>query len=170
MSVTETTSAQIEIEVGGAPLDPLVYQRIVSAEIDTSMYVPSQFRLVFRGYPNEILEPGGFQLAVPVTLQVTTGGVPKQLLMGEVTAVEIDGAPDGILTVVKGMDRSNRLMRGTKTMAYPDQVASDVVTTLIGEASIDPGEIVPTTTVYEWLTQANISSWVFIQQLAALEN
>jgi Type VI secretion system/phage-baseplate injector OB domain len=30
--------------------------------------------------------------------------------------------------------------------------------------------VVPTETVYEWLTQANVSAWVFIQQLAALEN
>ena len=69
-----------------------------------------------------------------------------------------------------GMDRSNRLMRGTKTMAYPEITASAVVTMLLGESGVLPGEIIPTTNLYEWLSQANVSSWTFIQQLAALEN
>ena len=55
-------------------------------------------------------------------------------------------------------------------MAYPEMTASDVVTMLVGEAGIVPGEIIPTTNIYPWLTQANVSAWVFIQQLAALEN
>jgi hypothetical protein len=41
---------------------------------------------------------------------------------------------------------------------------------LLGEAGVIPGEIIPTETIYPWLSQANVSSWVFIQQLAALEN
>ena len=61
-------------------------------------------------------------------------------------------------------------MRGTKTMAYPEMTASDVVTMLVAEAGIIPGEIIPTTNIYPWLSQANVSNWVFIQQLAALEN
>ena len=68
------------------------------------------------------------------------------------------------------MDRSHRLMRGTKTMAYPEMTASDVVTALLGESEVEPGEIIPTTTIYPWLSQANVSSWVFIQQLAAMGN
>ena len=55
-------------------------------------------------------------------------------------------------------------------MAYPEMTASDVVTMLVGEAGVIPGEIIPTTNIYPWLTQANVSAWVFIQQLAALEN
>jgi hypothetical protein len=55
-------------------------------------------------------------------------------------------------------------------MAYPEMTASDVVEMLVGEAGIIPGEIIPTTHTYDWLTQANVSAWVFIQQLAALEN
>ncbi|HMC40414.1 MAG TPA: VgrG-related protein, partial [Acidimicrobiales bacterium] len=57
----------------------------------------------------------------------------------------------------------------TKTMAYPEMTASDVVTMLLAEATVIPGEIMPTENLYDWLSQANVSSWVFIQQLAALE-
>ena len=32
-----------------APLDPLVNSLLVSAEVDSTMFVPSQSKLVFRG-------------------------------------------------------------------------------------------------------------------------
>jgi phage protein D/phage baseplate assembly protein gpV len=170
MSITGTTSAQIDIEVEGAPLDPLVRAMLVSAEVDTTLFVPSQFKLVFRGSRDEVLMGGGFQLAVEILLQVQTAAEPIPLMMGEVTSVEIDYGPEGDLTVVRGLDRSHRLMRGTQTMAYPEMTASDVVTALVAEAGVPPGEITPTENLYEWLTQANVSAWVFIQQLCALEN
>lgn len=168
--MTGTSSAQIDIEIEGAPLDPMVSGLLVSAEVDTSLSMPSQFRLVFRGPRTTVLEGGGLQLAAEVMLQVTAGGAPTPLMTGEITAVEVDYGPDGNLTIVRGLDRSHRLMKGTKTMAYPDMTASDAVTALLGEAGLIPGEVMPTTTIYPWLTQANVSSWVFIQQMAALEN
>jgi phage baseplate assembly protein gpV len=170
MSLMGTTTAQVDIEVEGAPLDPLVKQMLVSAEVHTTLFVPSQFKLVFRGPRTKVLEMGGFQLAVEVMLQVSTQGVPIPLMLGEVTAVEIDYGPEGDLTIVRGLDRSHRLMRGTQTMTYPEMTASDVVTAIVGQHGLPPGEIVPTENLYEWLSQANISAWAFIKQLCALEN
>ena len=170
MSLTGTTSAQIDIEVAGTPLDPMVYGLLVSAEVDTTMFLPSQFRLVFRGNSTTVLEGGGFQLGVPVMLQVSTGGTPTQLMTGDVTGVEIDYGPEGRMTIVTGLDRSHRLMRGTTTMSYPEMTASDVASLVAGKAGLEPGPTTPTENIYEWLTQPNVSNWAFIQQLAALEN
>jgi hypothetical protein len=171
MSMSGTTSSTLDIEVMEAPLDPIVKGLLISAEIDLSVFTPSQFKLVFRGPRVTVLEMGGFQLGVPVNLQVTSGGVPTPLMTSaEVTSVEVEYGPDGNLTIVKGMDLSSRLMRGTSTMAYPEMTASEVVTATVAEAGVLPGEIMPTTNTYEWLSQANVSDWVFVQQLAALEN
>jgi hypothetical protein len=171
VSITGTESAQVLVEVMEVPLDPIVSGMLISAEVDLSLYVPSQFRLVFRGPRMKVLELGGFQLGALVNIQVTTGTVPLPLMTsGEVTAVDVEYGPDGNLTVVRGLDASHRLMRGTNTMAYPEMLASDVVEILTSTAVIPPGEIIPTDTLYEWLTQANVSDWVCIQQLAALEN
>ena len=164
------TSSECQVLVDFAPLNPLVQQQLVHVEVDSTMYVPSQAKLVFRGYPDDILLPGGLQLAVPLNVAVSSNGVPTPLITGEVTSVEVEHSHGDTLTVVKGMDKSHRLMHGTKTMAYPEMTASDVVTMLVAQAGLVPGEIVPTTNVYPWLTQANVSSWVFIQQLAAREN
>jgi hypothetical protein len=133
------------------------------------MFVPSQFRLVFRGTPDAVLLAGGFQLAVPVTIGQMSIEGPSPLITGEVTAVEVEYAHGETMTIIRGMDMSNRLMHGNKTMAYPEMTASDVVAILLGESGVIPGEIIPTETIYPWLTQANVSSWVFIQQMAALE-
>jgi hypothetical protein len=164
------SSSQCQVVVMGTPLNPLVSGSLVSVEVDSTMFVPSQFKLVFRGAPDEILLPGGLQLATPVSVLVSNDGVPTPLITGEVTAVEVEHATGETLTVVRGMDRSHRLMRGTKTMAYPEMTAAAVVTMLLGESGVIPGEIIPTENIYPWLSQANVSSWVFIQQLAALEN
>lgn len=162
--------ADCTVSVMGTPLDPLVSGMLASVEVDSTLYVPSQLKLIFRGKPDEVLEPGGLQLATDITVSAKVDGVPTPLLTGEVTSVEVDFADGETLTIVRGMDRSHRLMRGTQTMAYPEALASEVVEELITEAGLLPGEIVPTTNTYEWLSQANVSAWVFIQQLAALEN
>ena len=167
--LSSTTSAEIDIEIEGVPLNPFIYRMLVSAEVDTTLFVPSQFKLVFRGMSAQVLEEGGFQLGALVTLQVTTGGAPTPLMTGDITGVELEYGPEGRMTVVRGLDRSHRLMRGTKTMAYPVMTASDVVQTVAAEAGLVAAAS-PTTTVYEWLTQANVSGWTFVHQLAALEN
>ena len=169
MSMLETSSSQWTILIDSMPLDPLVSSQLIGAEVDSTMHVPSQFRLVFSGMPDSILIPGGLQLAALVEISAPLDGVPTPLFSGEVTAVEVDYAEGEVLTVVRGMDGSHRLMRGTQTMAYPEMTASDVVAALIAEAECVPGEIIPTENLYDWLTQANVSPWVFIQQLAALE-
>jgi hypothetical protein len=164
------TSSQCQVLVMEAPLNPLVSSALVAVEVDSTIFVPSQFKLVFRGTPDQILLPGDLQLVTPVSVLASSDGVPTPLITGEVTAVEVEHADGETLTVVRGMDKSHRLMRGTKTMAYPEMMASAVVTMLVAEAEVLPGEIIPTDNVYPWLTQANVSNWVFIQQLAALEN
>jgi hypothetical protein len=148
-------------------VNPLIGPALTRCEVDSSLFTPSQFKIFFRGMPDEILIPSGLQLAVPVTI---LGPEEAPLLTGEVTAVEVEYAYGETLTIVRGMDRSHRLMRGTNTMAYPEMTASAVVTMLCAQATVIPGQIIPTTTIYPWLTQANVSSWTFIQQLAALEN
>ena len=169
MSVTGTSS-QCQVLIMGTPLNPLVSSNLVAVEVDSTMFVPSQFKLVFHGMPDKILLPGGLMLATPVTVAASNSGVPTPLMTGEITAVEVEHSHGETRTVVRGMDRSHRLMRGTKTMAYPEMTASVVVATLCGEAGVIPGEIIPTSTIYPWLSQANVSAWTFIQQLAALEN
>lgn len=170
MSIGQTTASECQVLVGGAPLSPLVSMYLYSVEVDTSMFVPSQVKITFRSRPDTVLEDGGLQLAVPIVVTVPLDGAPVPIFTGEVTAVEIEGDAYSYSTIVKGMDMGSRLMRGTITMAYPEALASDVVATLLGECAVPPGEVIETTTIYPVLSQANVSPWTFIQQLARMEN
>src|SRR5215472_3270232 len=98
-----------------SPMNPLVSAALVGAEVDSTMFLPSQCRLVFRGMPDEILLPGGLQLAVMLTVSVPMDGAPTPIFTGEITAVEVEYNEGETLTIVRGMDKSHRLMRGTKT-------------------------------------------------------
>jgi len=161
-----TDTAEIVIEVDGAPLLPLVAELLVSAEVDTSLFLPGQFSLVFQGERSDVLD-AGFVIGVMVSIEVTEEDVPSPLMLGEITAIEIDYGPEGDLTIIRGLDLSHRLMRGTKTRAIPDTTISAAVELVLAEAGVEPGEIIPTEALYSQLTQGNINDWAFIQQLAA---
>ena len=170
--VSGTTSATAQLQVMGAPLDPLVARLLVSVEVDTNLYLPSQCRIVFRGKPADVIVPGGFQLAVRLTVEITAGDppAPEPVFSGEITAVDLEHGPEGTLVVVRAADLSHRLLQGSATMAYPEMTASDIVGAMIAEAGVTPGVIEPTTSTYQWMTQPNITPWAFIQQLAMREN
>jgi hypothetical protein len=167
--LTGVNSVQAYVEIDGAPLDPIVAGYLIEAEVDSSLFLPDQAKLVFQGGPDLILTAGVITIGVVLTIQVETGEVPMPLFTGEVTALELDYGPTGSRTIVRGLDMSHRLMKGTATRALPDMVASEAVALILGEADVLPGEIIPTATPYLQLNQANVSDWVFIQQLAELE-
>lgn len=163
---TDTLSAQVGIYFSGAPLSDSVYLRLVSAEVDTSLTLPSRFRLAFRDSDGTVIGDSGATLTLPVQLHWND----QKILDGEITAIDLEYGPEGRLTIIRGLDKSYKLMYGTQTRAYMEMTASDTVEQLIGDADVQPGAIDPTDITYPVLTQANVSPWVFIQQLAALSN
>lgn len=169
MSMMTVNSVQFYVEIDGMPMDPVAKRYLVEAEIDSSLYLPDQARLVFQAVPAIVLPAAAVSIGSTLTIQVETKELPSMLFMGEVTAVELEYTPEGVRTVVRGLDRSHRLMKGTSTRAMPDMTSSDAVALILGEAGVPPGEIMPTTTIYPQLNQGNVSDWVFIQQLADLE-
>ena len=76
------TSSQCQVLVMEAPLNPLVSNALVSVEVDSTMFVPSQCKLVFRGSPDKILLPGDLQLVTPISVLVSNDGVPTPLING----------------------------------------------------------------------------------------
>jgi phage protein D/phage baseplate assembly protein gpV len=162
-----TTTAKLSVLLEGVPLNPEVGRLLVSADIETSLWRPASMTLAFRGTRTLVLDTGGIQIGGLISAEMSTGAEAAPLFLGEVTAVEIDYGPAGNLTLVRALDLSSRLMRGTLTRAFVDSTASEAVLTLLGEHEVPPGEVTSTAAIYPQLTQANISSWLFIQQLAA---
>jgi hypothetical protein len=162
-------SSQMIIEVDGAPLDPILGNMLIEAEVDTSLFLPDEFRLVFLAENADLLAAGALELGSLVSIQVDTSDLPVPLMVGEITAMDLDYGPEGLRVSVRGYDLSHRLMKGTATRAFPEAIASEAVAAILAESEVPPGEIIPTETFYFQLTQGNISDWAFIQQLAADE-
>jgi phage gp45-like len=169
MTMTGSRTQDLLVLVEGAPLDPTVRELLESAEIESNLFLPDQFQLVFKGGRTKVLMAGGFQLAVAITLSIDAGDGPIPLLIGEVTGVEIDWGPNGNRTIVSGFDRSHRMMSGTSSKSWVDMPASDIVSAILATWEIAPGKIEPTDQIYPVLVQPNVSDWEFIQHLAALE-
>jgi len=162
-----TTTAKLTVLIDETPLNPEVSRLLVSGDIETSLWRPAVMTLAFRGSRASVLDLGGIEIGGLISAEMSTGAEAAPLFSGEVTAVEVDYGPAGNLTLVRALDLSSRLMRGTTTRAFIESTASEAVTTILGEHEVPPGEIEPTSAIYPQLTQANVSSWLFIQQLAA---
>ncbi|GAA2493701.1 VgrG-related protein [Winogradskya humida] len=164
----ETYTSVLRVEVGGAPLPDPLAALLIEGWVDTSVTVPSAFRLAFA-------DPGGDvvrkfpQLAVGAAVKlspVTGGSRGKPMLTGEVTGLELDADGGGRSLVVRGYDPGHRLLRNRRVEGYPNMTASDIVRRLAGRAGLRIGRVDATPTVYDLATQPNITDWDFLTGLA----
>ncbi|HLI16322.1 MAG TPA: VgrG-related protein [Acidimicrobiales bacterium] len=160
-------SSSLVIEVDGVPLDPLVADLLVGAVVENSMHLPDMFELVFTDPAADVAELGGFVPGAEVVISVDNGEpVPVPLVVGEVTALELEYDQTGKRTIIRGLDLSNRLMRGKKTRVFEDMLASEIVEEILAENGIELNEIEPTDDLIEYKLQAGVTDWDFIQTLA----
>ena len=164
-------SLGLKVSIGGAPISDSAAAKIVKIEVETNLSIPDAILVGFFDPGRTIVSDLGLDLGMPIKVEAAYGGDDAQTLAaGEITGLEIDYDELGTITVVRGLDKSNRLLRGTQTKAYQQMTASDVVSQLASDASLQPGTIDSTSVTYPVLTQANQSNWDFIQQLARESN
>lgn len=160
------------IHINGTAMPDRYLGMLVSVDVDTSIHMPSQIRLMFRGPTASIIEDCGFTLGVELSLEVGTasdsGGTT--VFTGEMTGVDLEFGPEGQITVIRGLDKSHRLMMGTSTKAYQQMTASDVVSNIVSTAGLTEGQVDATDSTYAVLGRPNVSDWVYIQQLADISN
>ncbi|MGH2687832.1 MAG: VgrG-related protein, partial [Actinomycetota bacterium] len=70
------------------------------------------------------------------------------------------------LTVVRGFDVSHRLFRGRRTATYLNATDTDVVRKVAGRAGLAVGRVDASTVVHDHVSQANLSDWEFLSELA----
>ncbi|MFD8793365.1 VgrG-related protein [Streptomyces vinaceus] len=166
--VQASFSNVVHVSIGGAKLPDHVADDLVGAWVDLGAGVPGAFRLTFR-------DPHGLLLG---ELKVTFGtkvviapvaagkGAASPLLTGEVTGMETDYDGTGTFTVIRGYDLGHRLMRRRRVAAYRNQTAADIARKLAGQSGIPVGEVRATGTVYEFISQSNVTDWDFLSRLA----
>jgi phage protein D len=156
------------VTIGGSPLDTTVSRLLVAGWVDLGAGVPGAFQLSFRDPRKKVLGEAGIRIGSTVVLApVADGqGAMSPLLTGEVTGLEADYDGTGTFTVVRGYDLGHRMLRQRRVAAYRNMTASDIARKLAAVDKIPIGKIDSTTTVYEFITQANVTDWDFLSRLA----
>ncbi|WP_405583408.1 VgrG-related protein [Streptomyces sp. NBC_01190] len=141
---------------------------LVSGWVDFGAGVPGSFQLDFRDPDRLVLGKAGIKIGTKVMLAPVAAGQGAQypLLTGEVTGLESDYDGTGSFTVVRGYDLGHRMLRQRRVTAYRNMTASDIARQLAGRDKVPIGSIQRTKTVYEFITQANVTDWDFLCRLA----
>lgn len=157
------------VEIDDQPIAEDLAGMIVSAVVDDSLVQPDLFSVTFRDPDRVVVSKTGVQFGSAVTLAIVSNAEPvgRELLRGEVTALEAEVTPGGTFTVIRGYDHSHRLFRGRVTETYRNVTAADVAGRVARRAGLDIGTIVDTDVVYDHVSQHNQSDWEFLTQLAA---
>ncbi|QKW29665.1 VgrG-related protein [Streptomyces seoulensis] len=166
--VQSAFSNVIDVRVGGAKLPPEYAADLVDSYVDQGVGVPAAFRLTFRDPYRLLLGDLGITFGTKVVLApVADGdGAGDPLLTGEVTGLEADYDGTGSFTVVRGYDLGHRLLRRRRVAAYRNQSASDIARKLAAQDGVPVGKIESTRTVYEFISQSNVTDWDFLARLA----
>ena len=165
----EEFSNTVLVKVNGTPLPDDVKPLLVGGYVDDSSNVPDLFVLRFSDEAGIVLQKAGAEIGakVELSLQSTSPGGPAVLLAAEVTAIEVDISEAGVHTVVRGLDASHRLFRGTRIEAYVNMTASDIVRKVAQRVGLTCGTVDATTTTLEHTTQDNVNDWDFLRRLGA---
>ena len=164
----EEFSNTILVTVNGTPLPDDVKPLLVQGYVDDSTNVPDLFVLRFSDEAGTVLTKAQVEIGakVELSLQSTAPGGPSVLLAGEVTAIEVEISEAGVHTVVRGLDGSHRLFRGTRVEAYVNMTASDIVQQVAQRAGLEC-KVDATTTLVAHTTQDGVNDWDFLRRLAA---
>ena len=166
--VQSAFSNVVDVKIGGAKLPPEFAPDLVDSYVDQGVGVPAAFRLTFRDPYRLLLGKLNITFGTKVVFApVADGeGAGDPLLTGEVTGLEADYDGTGSYTVIRGYDLGHRLLRQRRVAAYRNQSASDIARKLAAQDGVPIGRIESTKTVYEFISQSNVTDWDFLARLA----
>ncbi|GLZ42716.1 VgrG-related protein [Actinokineospora sp. NBRC 105648] len=148
---------------------PDVWQELlVRTVVDENVGLPDAATLTFRDPHHRLLAETGIAIGgqLNVAVSIADGAAPEPLFAGEVTAVELDSDLTGTFTVVRALSKAHRLMRGRRVKAFRNMTATAIVRQVAQAAGLVPGRIEAAKIIYPQLTQANVSDWDFLSDLA----
>ncbi|MGP3967256.1 VgrG-related protein [Streptomyces sp. 6N223] len=164
-----TFSSVMEITIGGNKLSDEVGRLLVEGSVDQGIGVPAAFQLTFQDPRREVFDLLKVEFGSEVVIAPVAGGkgAADPLLTGEVTALEAEfdkGA--GSSAVIRGYDSGFRLMRQRRVVAYKNQTAASIVRKLAVQDGVPIGQIDPTGSPYEFISQSGVTDWDFLARLA----
>lgn len=157
-----------QIKVNGSPLPPEIMDKLISAEVDSSLEVPDMAVLRFHDDQLELVEGTKFDLGNGLEITPVNGGRPVSpaLFKGEITAIEPDFEEHTTATLtIRAYDKRHRLNRDTRTRSFVQVTDSDIVTQIAQGAGL-AANAESTPQVRESVFQQNQTDLEFLSELA----
>jgi len=161
-------SHSVRIELDGRPLAEDLVGLLVSVVVEDHLALPDLFVLTFRDPSRVVLGKLGARVGAAVRIAVVSEATPggEPLLDGEVTALECEHDAGGTFTVVRGLDRLHRLLRGRRTLSYANVTCDDVARQVAKRNGLVAGRIDASGPPRDHIAQANCNDWQFLTGLA----
>lgn len=166
----------IKLKIDGSDITNETIRDFIEVTVDDSLTLPDMFTIHFQDVKDQntgdfnYIDGDFFSIGKSVEITIETdefeeewGVVKNTILKGEITSVEPWFQADGIGTVmVRGYDKSHRLLRGKKTRTFLNTKDSDIAKKIAGEAGLGIGTIDDTKEVHEYVIQGNKTDWEFL--------
>ena len=160
------------INVAGTAISDELSELVREVVIDQSLHRPDMFHIVFNDQQGDVLRRAALEIGTKVALaaEAVDGRGGDVIMDGEVTALEGRYDHSGSHVVVRGYDTMHRLHRGRHTETYRNVKDSDIVRKVCSRHAIPTGEIADSGTVYDHVSQANLSDYDLLKARAREAN
>lgn len=161
-------TSTLAVSVDGTALPEDLISLLAGVWVDDNLHLPDLFSLRFRDPDRLVLPKSGITIGSKLKLTVHSAqeSAPQELMIGEVTALEVEVDSAGTFTIVRGYDAAHRLLRGTRSETYQQVTFDDIVKKVAKRNDLQVGQVDSTNTVHELLCQANQTDWDFLRMLA----
>ncbi len=168
MAGDEEFGARPTVTVNGDVLRGDIETLVEEVVVDDHLHLPDMFVLRLRNEGKDVLTRAGIKIGSKVTIAANRLGDASlaPLIVGEVTALEAEFDSTGSHAVVRGYDLSHRLCRGRRTETYRDTTDGDIAKRIARLAGLDIGQVDPTPTRHEHVSQVNLTDWDFLKARA----
>ena len=160
------------VRIDGQQVRRAVLDALLDCTVENSLHLPDACTLrlhdsEFRWLDSDLFKEGNSVLVEGGLEKSESGaGEMKTLFEGEITALEMDLAAQGVPTVaVRCLDRSHRLHRGRLARSFMNTKDSDIVRKIGAECGFQV-KAETTSDVHDWIFQNNQTNWEFLQERA----
>src|SRR4051794_23941103 len=135
--------AGAEVKVGGQTLDPTLAGRLLEVRVQDNLMLPDTFlvRILDPGLEHVDSNPLDVGAEVEVLFAGSDQNTRTSVLKGQVTSLEPEFGPEGVVIAGRAYDHSHRLTRSKETHTYQTMTAGDIAKKVAGRAGLSAGTI-----------------------------
>jgi len=160
---------QFKIALDGAVISETLSNDLARIEVDRAVFLPGMATVEF--HDNKLTWLDDAKFSVGAAIKITVGAfddpsIGTVLFDGEITAVEPIIASTGASSlIVRAMDKTHRLNRGSGVQRWEAVPDSDVISALISAAGLT-GDVTSSSDVHDYVLQDNVTAFDLICRLA----